>query len=64
MTNSASKTSSESWRLHCEARHVLSLPFDRRVPYLNLVGRKRGIEAQKYLEQEVRRQFAKRRKAA
>lgn len=57
-------TSSEAWRLQCEAHHVLSLPFDRRVPYLNLVGRKRGIEAQQYLEQEVRRQFAKRRKAA
>lgn len=57
-------TSSEVWRRQCEARHVLSLPFDRRVPYLNLVGRKRGIEAQQYLEQEVRRQFAKRRKAA
>lgn len=64
MMNRATKTSSESWRLQCEARHVLSLPFDRRVPYLNLVGRKRGIEAQQYLEQEVRRQFAKRRKAA
>jgi hypothetical protein len=57
-------TGSEAWRRQCEARHVLSLPFDRRVPYLNLVGRKRGIEAQQYLEQEVRRQFAKRRKAA
>ncbi len=57
-------TGSEAWRRQCEARHVLSLLFDRRVPYLNLVGRKRGIEAQQYLEQEVRRQFAKRRKAA
>lgn len=64
MTNSTIQTSSESWRLQCEACHVLSLPFDRRIPYLNLVGRKRGIEAQQYLEQEVRRQFAKRRKAA
>lgn len=57
-------TGSEEWRRECEARHVLTLPFDKRVPYLNLVGRKRGSEAQHYLEIEVRRQFARRRKAA
>ncbi|CUJ62198.1 hypothetical protein OII53_06130 [Achromobacter ruhlandii] len=57
-------TSSEEWRRQCEARHVLSLPFDKRVPYLNFVGRKRGVQAQQYLETEVRRQHAKRRKAA
>ncbi|MFY3603287.1 DUF7696 family protein [Achromobacter xylosoxidans] len=55
---------SEAHRLECEARHVLSLPFDRRVPYLTLVGRKRGAEAQRQLEREVRRQYAQRRKAA
>ncbi|AUT46991.1 hypothetical protein [Achromobacter sp. AONIH1] len=60
----AKNTNSEEWRRECEARHVLTLPFDKRVPYLNLVGRKRGSEAQQYLETEVRRQFAKRRKAA
>lgn len=54
----------EAQRLECEARHVLSLPFDRRIPYLALVGRKRGAEAQRNLEQEVRRQYAQRRKAA
>lgn len=57
-------TSSEAWRLECEARHVLSLSFDKRIPYLNFVGRKRGREAQEYLETEVRREHAKRRKAA
>ena len=36
-------TGSEEWRWQCEARHVLSLPFDKRVPYLNFVGRKRGV---------------------
>jgi hypothetical protein len=60
----ARDTSSEQWRRECEARHVLALPFDKRVPYLNFVGRKRGSEAQQYLETEVRRQFATRRKAA
>ena len=57
-------TGSEEWRWQCEARHVLSLPFDKRVPYLNFVGRKRGVHAQQYLEAEVRRQHATRRKAA
>lgn len=54
-------TSGEDWRRQCEARHVLSLPFDRRVPYLALVGRKRGADAQRVLEAEVRKQFAKER---
>ncbi|WP_418215023.1 DUF7696 family protein [Bordetella bronchiseptica] len=54
-------SASEAWRLECEARHVLSLPFDRRVPYLALVGRKRGADAQRALEAEVRKQFAKQR---
>lgn len=54
----------EARRRECEARYVLSLPFDRRVPYLALVGRKRGADAQRELEREVRRQYAQRRKAA
>lgn len=57
-------TSSEEWRRQCEARHVLSLPFAKRAPYLNRVGGLRGEQAQKYLEHEVRRQRAERRKAA
>ncbi|WP_420884704.1 DUF7696 family protein [Achromobacter dolens] len=54
----------EAQRRECEARHVLSLPVDRRVPYMALVGRKRGAEAQRRLEQEVQRLRAQRRKAA
>jgi len=55
---------SEARRRECEARHVLRLPFDRRKPYLDLVAKKRGSEARQDLEQEIKRQFALRRKAA
>ncbi len=54
----------EARRRECEARHVLTLPFDRRKPYLDLVGKRRGADARQDLEQEVKRQFALRRKAA
>lgn len=47
----------EQRRLECEARHVLSMPYAQRKPELDAIGKKRGLEAQKYLEEEVIRQF-------
>lgn len=47
----------EAFRVQCEARHILSLPYDQRKPELDAIGKKRGPEAQKYLEAEVKRQF-------
>lgn len=47
----------ERRRLECEARHVLSMPYAQRKPWLDAIGKKRGPEAQKYLEAEVKRQF-------
>ena len=47
----------EQHRLACEARHILSMPYDQRKPELDAIGKKRGLEAQKYLEAEVKRQF-------
>jgi len=47
----------EQYRLECEARHVLSMPREQRKPWLDSIGKRRGLEAQKYLEAEVKRQF-------
>jgi len=47
----------EQYRRECEARWVLSLPHRERKPWLDAIGRRRGPEAQKYLEEEVIRQF-------
>ena len=47
----------EQRRRECEARWVLSLPQHERKPWLDLIGKRRGLEAQKYLEAEVKRQF-------
>lgn len=47
---------SEAYRRECEARTVLSWEFERRRPYLDLVGKRRGAEALKELEVEIRRQ--------
>ncbi|WP_448717270.1 DUF7696 family protein [Achromobacter sp. AGC78] len=55
---------SEQWRMECEARHVLSLPFSDREPYLALVGRRRRANGRMSLESEVKRQFAALRRAA
>ena len=44
------------WRLECEARHILSLPFAERKPFLELVGKRRGAMARTALELEIRRQ--------
>lgn len=46
----------EDWRRECEARYVLRLPFDQRRPYIELVGRRRGKEAQEALGLEVEKQ--------
>ncbi|MFZ6801945.1 DUF7696 family protein [Undibacterium sp. Di24W] len=55
-------TKSETWRMECEARHVLSLGrlWVRRA-YLELVGTKRGVEARKALEAAVKVEWVKRR---
>ncbi|WP_455737793.1 DUF7696 family protein [Achromobacter insolitus] len=50
-------TGSEQWRRECEARHVLSLPFAMRKPYLELIGKVRGRAAQEELQDEVKRQY-------
>lgn len=47
----------EQRRRECEARHILALPYGQRKPELDAIGKKRGPEAQKYLEAEVKRQF-------
>ena len=54
----------EQHRLACEARHILSMPYDQRKPELDAIGKKRGPEAQKYLEAEVTRQHQLKREAA
>lgn len=54
----------EQHRLACEARHVLSMPYAQRKPWLDAIGKKRGPEAQKYLEAEVKRQFRLKKEAA
>jgi hypothetical protein len=54
----------EQRRLECEARHVLSMPYAQRKPWLDAIGKKRGPEAQKYLEAEVKRQFRLKKEAA
>lgn len=55
---------SDQWRMECEARHVLSLRFSDREPYLALVGRRRGSNGRMSLEAEVKRQFVALRRAA
>jgi hypothetical protein len=46
----------EQHRLVCEARYVLAMPKEARKPWLDSIGKRRGPEAQKYLEVEVIRQ--------
>ena len=48
--------STEQRRHECEARHILSLPFAERKPFLELVGKRRGAMARTALELEIRRQ--------
>lgn len=54
-------TSSEAWRMECEARHVLSLGgLMARRAYLELIESKRGADARKALEAVVRVEWNKR----
>lgn len=46
----------EQFRRECEVRGVLKMPKDQRKPWLDSIGKVRGAEAQKYLEDEVIRQ--------
>ena len=46
----------EQHRRECEARWVLSLSKEQRKPWLDSIGKRRGPDAQKYLEDEVIRQ--------
>lgn len=46
----------EQRRKECEARQVLAWPFEKRKPYLALVGKKRGEKAQMELQAEIIRQ--------
>lgn len=54
----------EQRRRECEARYVLAMPKDRRKPWLNAIGKIRGLEGQRYLEEEVIRQHKLARGAA
>ncbi len=46
----------EQHRLACEARHILAMPYHQRRPWLDSIGKRRGLDAQRYLEAEVTRQ--------
>jgi len=46
----------EQHRKECEARQVLKWPFEKRKPYLELVGKRRGEQARMELEAEIIRQ--------
>jgi len=47
----------EQYRRECEARGVLRLPFEKRKPWLEAIGKRRGAAGRKYLEEEVIRQY-------
>jgi len=47
----------EQYRRECEARWVLRLPFAKRRPWLQSIGKRRGEAGRKYLEDEVIRQY-------
>ena len=46
----------EQYRLECEARHMLTLPFTHRRKELDLIEKQRGIGAVEYLKQEILKQ--------
>lgn len=46
----------EQYRMECEARQVLKWPFEKRKPYLESVGKRRGEKARMELEAEIIRQ--------
>ncbi|MFY1837533.1 DUF7696 family protein [Achromobacter xylosoxidans] len=54
----------EEHRRQCEARQILAWPFEKRRPYLDLVGKRRGAAAREELEMEVRRQYRLGKRAA
>lgn len=54
----------EQFRRECEARWVLGLPKPQRKPWLDSIGKRRGPEAQAYLEAEVVRQHRLKKEAA
>lgn len=54
----------EQHRLACEARYVLAMPKEARKPWLNSIGKRRGPDAQAYLEEEVVRQHRLKRESA
>jgi len=47
----------EQYRRECEARGVLRLPFEKRRPWLESIGKRRGEAGRRYLEGEVIRQY-------
>lgn len=47
----------EMHRRECEARWVLTQPFGKRRPHLEMVGKRRGEAARTELEAEVKRQY-------
>ncbi|MFY3577146.1 DUF7696 family protein [Achromobacter xylosoxidans] len=57
-------SSSEEHRRECEARQILAWPFEKRRPYLELVGKRRGAEAREELEMEVKKQYRLNKRAA
>lgn len=48
-------TYSEAWRHLCEVRAVLEMPVDRRKGYLEVVAKRRGLEAARVLRADVYR---------
>ena len=50
-------TYSEAHRAVCEARMVLSMPFDERRTYIEMVRRKRGDKATAKLEADITAEF-------
>jgi hypothetical protein len=53
-------TSSEAWRHLCEVRAVLDMPVVRRNAYLDLVAKRRGLEAARVLRADVYRTWIER----
>lgn len=48
-------TYSEAWRHACEVRTVLDMPVDRRNGFIDLVAKRRGLEAARVLRADVYR---------
>jgi hypothetical protein len=50
-------TSSEKWRVECEARELLTWPLAKRRKQLDLVQEKRGWQARLELQDEMEKQW-------